>query len=60
MNNFDKDLSGTEKCVSCGKDIGVLKSAHVEARQPPYIEGADQPCQDCYNLVYGMVGEGTR
>ncbi len=41
----------TDKCVSCNKDTGIPKNAHVDSREH-YIEGAGQLCKECFKEIY--------
>ena len=40
-----------DKCVSCGKETDVPRTANVDTRYH-YVEGAGQLCPECYIRIY--------
>ena len=55
-NKLEKSLeeeSEFESCIACGNLTDIRKDTPIDQRPTPYIEGAGQPCADCYIKVYG-------
>lgn len=46
-----KSPAETERCVLCGADTGIQKTAPVGIRHF-YVSGAGQLCEHCYRETY--------